>query len=49
MKTSEVKKYYDIQEVDIIMYDYIKKTAQDLKLELGKRKTHITSKKVDHV
>lgn len=42
------KEYYTLEEVDSMLSDYIKKTAQELKLELSKKQI-LNNKKLEHV
>lgn len=37
MKKVDGKEYFSLQEVDVILSDYIKETAKELKLELSKK------------
>lgn len=49
MKEIDWKKYYDSDELDNIIYSYIRQTANELKLELAKKSSKLNSKKLEYV
>lgn len=49
MKEIDWKKYYTSNELDSIIYSYIRETANELKLELSKKSIKLNSKKLEYV
>lgn len=49
MKEIDWKKYYDTNELDNIIYYYIRETAKELKLELAQKSSKLNSKKLEYV
>ncbi len=43
------KIYYDSKELDNIIYNYIRQTAKELKLELSEKQNKLEVKKVEYV
>lgn len=49
MKKIDWKTYYDSNELDDIIHDYIRETAKELKLELSDKQNKLKNKKVEYV